>query len=241
MKIAIIGGTGSIGRGFALRWGQKHHVIVGSREKGKAEDKAAEYTKALKDHGYDSHITGDINAKAASESEIVVLAIRYGQITSMIEQIGQKLKNKIIISVVVPMEKDTCIIVPDSVPLAIPADSREDYKADYFCYINPPAGSAAQEIDSLLPDGNELVSAFHNVPAAKLANLDIALNYDIGVCGNNMKSKKIVFELVREIPGMRPLDIGPLETSSMVESITPLLVNVAIRNKMKDVGIKFVD
>lgn len=241
MKIAIIGGTGSIGKGFALRWGQKHQVIVGSREQEKARAKAAEYNGILKDYGFKADITGEVNEKAASEADIVLLAIRYGQIASTIEQIKPGLEGKIVISVVVPMEKDRCIIVPEGVPLEISTNSREDYKADYFCYVTPPAGSAAQEIAPLLPERTELVSAFHNVPAAKLANLDIELNYDVGVCGNSMHSKNIVFDLVRDIPGMRPMDIGPIETSSMVESITPLLVNVAIRNHMKDVGIKFVD
>ncbi|WP_407356991.1 NADPH-dependent F420 reductase [Methanolobus sp. WCC5] len=241
MKIALIGGTGSIGKGFALRWGQKHQIIVGSRGEEKAQAKAAEYTGILKDYGYDANITGSVNSKAASEADIVLLAIRYGQIASTIEQIKPGLAGKIVISVVVPMEKDRCIIVPDGVPLEISTNSREDYQADYFCYVTPPSGSAAQEISPMLPEGTELVSAFHNVPAAKLANLDIELNYDIGVCGNSMHSKNIVFDLVRDICGMRPLDIGPLEASAMVESITPLLVNVAIRNHMKDVGIKFVD
>jgi NADPH-dependent F420 reductase len=241
MKIAIIGGTGSIGKGFALRWGHKHHVIIGSREQEKARARAVEYTSILKDHGQKADITGEVNVKAASEADIILLAIRYGQISTILGQIKAEIENKIVISVVVPMEKDRCIIVPNGVPLEISTNSREDYKADYFCYVTPPAGSAAQEIASLLPAGTELVSAFHNIPAAKLSNLDVELGYDIGVCGNYMHSKNIVFGLVRDIPGLRPLDIGPLETSSMVESITPLLVNVAIRNHMKDVGIKFVD
>ena len=242
MKIALIGGTGSIGKGFALRWGQKHQVIVGSRNQEKAQAKATEYNCILKDHGFKANITGEVNAQAASEADVVLLAIRYGQIASTIEQVRPGLSGKVIISVVVPMEKDSCIIVPGEAPLEISAESREDYKTDYFCYVTPPSGSAAQEIAALLPEGaDELVSAFHTVPAAKLSNLDVELDYDIGVCGNSMRSKSIVFDLVRDIPGMRPMDIGPLETSSMVESITPLLVNVAIRNNMKDVSIKFVD
>ena len=241
MKIALIGGTGSIGKGFALRWGQKHQVIVGSRNQEKAHARATEYNCVLKEHGFKANITGEVNAKAASEADVVLLAIRYGQIASTIEQIKPGLSGKVIISVVVPMEKNSCIIVPGGVPLEISANSREDYKADYFCYVTPPSGSAAQEIAALLPEDAELVSAFHTVPAAKLSNLDVELDYDIGVCGNSMHSKSVVFDLVRDIPGMRPMDIGPLETSSMVESITPLLVNVAIRNNMKDVSIKFVD
>lgn len=241
MKIAIIGGTGKIGKGLALRWGQKHQIIIGSREQEKARTRAAEYVRILKDHGYEADITGEVNIKAASEADVVVLAIRYAQISSMIEQTKKALVNKVIISVVVPMEKDQCVIVPDAKTLQIMSDSREDYKADYFCYVNPPAGSAAEEIASLLPAGTELVSAFHNVPAAKLANIEMELDYDIGVCGNSMSSKNIVFGLINDIPGVRPLDVGPLETSCMMESITPLLVNIAIRNNMKDVGVKFIN
>jgi len=37
MKIAILGGTGSIGEGFALRWAGKHEIMVCSREADKAE------------------------------------------------------------------------------------------------------------------------------------------------------------------------------------------------------------
>ncbi|MBP2030075.1 putative dinucleotide-binding enzyme [Methanohalophilus levihalophilus] len=241
MKIAVIGGTGSIGKGFALRWGQKHEVIIGSRNQERAEAKAAEFTSMLENRGLDASITGALNKTAASKAEVVVLAVRYGQVASIIDQIKPVLDDQIVISVVVPMAKDRCIIMPDSDTIEVTAADRDDYNVDYFCYSTPASGSAAEEIDALLPDGIELVSAFHNVPAAKLANLDIELNYDIGVCGNNMHSKNIVFDLVRDISNMRPIDIGPLETSSMVEALTPLVINVAIRNNMKDVGIKFVD
>lgn len=241
MKIAILGGTGSIGKGFALRWGQKHDIIVGSRSQERAEEKAAEYRDILKEYGFNgASIVGMDNKSAAAEAEIVVLAIRYGQIASIIDLIKPVLDKQIVVSVVVPMTKDRCYINPDSTPIKIDATSREDYNADYFCYTAPPSGSAAQEIAQLLPEGIELVSAFQNVPADKLANLDIELNYDIGVSGNSMYSKNIVFDLVRDIPTMRPLDIGPIEASAMIESLTPLVINIAIRNKMKDVGIKFL-
>lgn len=241
MKIAVIGGTGNIGKGFALRWGQKHEVIVGSRDQKRAETKAAEFTAILKDYGLDANITGALNKKAAAAADVVVIAIRYNQVFAIIDQIKPVLKDQIVISVVVPMAKDRCMIVPDSTTIEVKATDRDDYKVDYFCYSTPASGSAAEEIDAMLPDGIKLVSAFHNVPAAKLSNMDIELSYDVGVCGNNMHSKKVVFDLVRDISNMRPLDIGPLETSSMVESLTPLLINIAIRNNMKDVGIKFID
>jgi predicted dinucleotide-binding enzyme len=46
--------------------------------------------------------------------------------------------------------------------------------------------------------------------------------------------------LVNEVKDLRPLDAGPLSVSSLVESLTPMLLNVARRNKIKDAGIKII-
>ena len=239
MKIAILGGTGNIGKGFALRLSYKHEVTIGSRNIEKAKASAAEYNEILEKYGSNDKIEGTDNKTAAQNADIVLLAIRYENIPSVIELINPILDKQIIVSVVVPMAKDRCYINQDSSPLKIPV-SPEDYNANYFCYTTPPAGSAAQEIAMLLPEGIELVSSFHNVPAHTLADLDMELDYDIGVCGNSMHSKSIVSDLVRSIPNLRPLDVGPLETSAMVESLTPLMINIASRNQMKNLGIKFV-
>ncbi len=37
MKIGIIGGTGGMGEGFAQRWCFNHDILIGSRDKQKAE------------------------------------------------------------------------------------------------------------------------------------------------------------------------------------------------------------
>ena len=239
MKIAILGGTGNIGKGFALRWSKKHEVVIGSRNAEKAEASAAGYNEILKNHDVKNRIKGTDNKTAATDADVVLLAIRYENISSIIDLISPVLDKQIIVSVVVPIAKDRCYIHPDSSHLKIDV-SNEDYNANYFCYTIPPAGSAAQEIAMLLPQGIELVSSFHNVPSHKLADLDVELNYDIGVCGNSMQSKNIIFDLVRDISNLRPLDVGPLETSAMVESLTPLMINIASRNKLKNLGIKFV-
>lgn len=239
MKIAILGGTGNIGKGFALRWSYKHEVTIGSRNIEKAKASAAEYNEMLKKCGSNDRIEGTDNKTAATDADVILLAIRYENIPSVIDLITPILDKQIIVSVVVPMARDRCYIHPDSHHLNIPV-SKEEYNTDFFCYSTPPAGSAAQEIAMLLPEGTELVSAFHNVPAHTLADLDAELDYDIGVCGNCMHSKNIVFELARDIPNLRPLDVGPLETSAMVEALTPLVVNIASRNKLKNLGIKFV-
>jgi predicted dinucleotide-binding enzyme len=60
------------------------------------------------------------------------------------------------------------------------------------------------------------------------------------ICGDDIDSKEVVAGLVREVNALRPLDAGPLSASSLVESLTPMLLNVARRNKIKDAGIKII-
>ncbi|WP_406660649.1 NAD(P)-binding domain-containing protein [Methanolobus sp. ZRKC3] len=239
MKIAILGGTGQIGRGFALRWGQKHDVIVGSRSAEKAEAAASEYSGILKEHGLPTHIEGTDNKTAAENADVVILAIRYNQLESLMELIKPVLDKQIIVSVVVPMEKNMCYIRQGSEHTTVPINS-EEFNTNYFCFSRPESGSAAQDVAAMLPEDVDLVAAFHTVPAKKLANLEIEPEFDIGVCGNSMLSKEVIFDLIRDIPNMRPLDIGPLETAPMLEALTPLLINVSARNKMKDTSIKFI-
>ena len=59
MKVGLIGGTGGMGEGFALRWSSRHDVIIGSREVQKAKDAAETYTKVAKE-SYGNHMTGSI-------------------------------------------------------------------------------------------------------------------------------------------------------------------------------------
>jgi NADPH-dependent F420 reductase len=99
-------------------------------------------------------------------------------------------------------------------------------------------GSAALEIQSVLSD-NEVVSAFHTTPAARLLDLEDKLGLDVLVCGSE-KPKKVVMELVKDIEGLNPFDAGPLEAAYMLESITPLLINISARNRIKNSSIRIV-
>ena len=218
MKIAILGGTGSIGGGLALRWALKHDIIIGSRKYKTAELTADEYRKVLEESsGKSCSIYGCLNIDAVKEADVIVLSVPYEHAKSTIETIKPNLEQQIFISIVVPMER-----------------------ADYFRYMAPAAGSAAMEIKGMLPEEVKLVSAFHNVAAEKLYNTDDELDMDVFICGDDNEANSVVSKLVMDIQTLRPLIAGPLEVSSMVESITPLLVNLAIYNKTKHLGIKCV-
>jgi len=63
---------------------------------------------------------------------------------------------------------------------------------------------------------------------------------DAFICGDDAEALDIVMELAGEIKSLRPLNAGPLAASPMVESLTPFLLNVARKNKIKDAGIAIV-
>lgn len=218
MKIAILGGTGSIGKGLALRWSIKHEIVVCSRELDKAIKAAGECSTLLSDKGlFCSGISGSTNETGIKDVEVVVLSVPYQGIVPLLKTLTPCFSDQIVISLVVPMKKNR-----------------------WFEYTPPKQGSAALEIQEALPKSVKVVSAYHNVPAKKLANLEIALDYDVVVCGDDDGVKGTVMELTREINNLRPLDGGGLASSYMIESLTPFLINLAIRNGLSDLGVKFV-
>jgi NADPH-dependent F420 reductase len=218
MKIAILGGTGSIGEGFALRWAAKHDIMVCSREIDRAVRAAEEYKGTLSNKGLlCCGITGCGNETAIGDSDVVVLSVPYQGIVPMLKNLKPCFKEQIVISLVVPMKKNK-----------------------WFEYAPPKQGSAALEIRDILPEGVKVVSAYHNVSAKKLSNLELSLDYDVVVCSDNEDAKKTVMELAKEIKNLRPLDGGGLSSSYMSESMTPFLINLAIRNGLSDLGVKFV-
>ena len=91
----------------------------------------------------------------------------------------------------------------------------------------------------MLPESAKIVGAFNNISAQKWKKLDEVLDYSVAVCGDDLQSKQIVMGLVEEVSELNAYDAGPLESSSIIESITPLILNIAKYNNMKDVGIKF--
>ncbi len=177
MKIAILGGTGSIGKGLALRWSGKHEIVVCSRELDKAMKAAGECSTLLSDKGlFCSGISGSTNETGIKDVEIVVLSVPYQGIVPLLKTLTPCFSDQIVISLVVPMKKNR-----------------------WFDYTPPKQGSAALEIQEALPKSVKVVSAYHNVPARKLANLEITLDYDVVVCGDDDGVKGTVMELTREI------------------------------------------
>jgi len=223
MKIGIIGGTGGMGKGFALRWCKKHEIIIGSRDAGRAATTASEYL-GLANDAYGSingTILGKDNLSVAKESDVLVLSIPYGNIDATCSQLLSEISDQcVVISPIVPMTKTDigfeCIAIKDN------------------------KAFSHQTVEKHMKDKTKLVSAFHVISEKKLVNPTLHLDYDIFVAGDDKNSVEIVNNLINEIEGLRPLYLGPSALAYLVEMSTPLLLNAMIRNKMKNPGIKLV-
>jgi len=215
MKIALVGGTGDIGTGFAVRWGQMHEIIIGSRNVDKARESAAAVLQLLEGVG---NLQGTDNASAIAAADVVVLCVPYEHLTFVTTGLLDSYKSQLVISPVVPMV----------------------YNGKFFQYQPPAEGSAALQARSMLPKGVRVVSAFHTICAAALQDTERVMKADAFICGDDAEAIKIAVELAGDIKSLRPLNAGPLAVSSMVESLTPFLLNVARKNKIKDAGITVV-
>jgi len=219
MKISLLGGTGDIAEGLVLRWSKVgHEIFIGSRSEEKAKGIASQYNQKLSERGIKSIIHGMPNAEAAKESEVIIISIPPEYAVSTLESVRNSINNQIVVSPVVPMVK----------------------RGRSFFYSPPSQGSAALEIKQVLPEGARLVSAYHNLPAKELSDIEHPLDYDVVICGDDDEAKEVVKKLTEDMRNLRVLDAGPLEISSMIEAITPLIVNLNVRYKPQHFSIKFV-
>ncbi|MFH5797461.1 NADPH-dependent F420 reductase [Haladaptatus sp. CMAA 1911] len=221
MRIALIGGTGDIGQGLALRWAfdTDHEVIIGSRDPEKARGKAAEYETELDSLGVSRSINGFKNGMAAERANVVVLAVPPFHVRDTIEDIADRLG-------------DVDVLVTPAVGM-----NRDE---SGFHYKPPKAGSVSELVAETAPDDVPVVGAFHNLSADRLADLELDIEQDTLLVGDDDDAKEMVARLAEEIDGLRALDAGGIENSAEVESMTPLLINLALENEgMHDVGVRF--
>lgn len=221
MRIAILGGTGDIGEGLALRWGRDtdYEIIVGSRDPEKAERRAAEYDERLGDHDAKPQFKGESNERAVVDADVVVLAVPPYHVSDTVGDVTESLEeDSVLVSPAVGMKRE----------------------GDGFTYHSPPIGSVTELVAEAAPDAIPVVGAFHNLPAHRLSDLDAELGIDTVVVGDVADAKQVVMELGAAIDGLRALDGGGLANASEIEAVTPLLLNVAANNEsMHDVGVAF--
>jgi NADPH-dependent F420 reductase len=221
MRIALLGGTGDIGQALALRWARDtdHEILLGSRDPEKARTKADEYERELDSVGIERDVKGFANEMAADRADVVVLAVPPFHVRDLVESIADRIEEAdVLVSPAVGMDRDD----------------------EGFHYKPPKAGSVTKLVADAAPDEVPVVGAFHNLSADRLANLGVELDLDTLVVGDDEDAVETVTQLADQIEGLRALKAGGVANAAEVESLTPLLINLAMENEgMHDVGVKF--
>lgn len=194
-SIALIGGTGNLGPGLALRWAHAgHKVIIGSRKNEKAQAVADELNTELGEE----RIMGMDNASAVQQAEICALTVVQDAHDAALESLKEELQGKILIDATARMS------FPDLTPPA------------------PP--SAARIAQDILGSGVRVVAAFQNVPASALKkNLGKAMQSDVIVCADDIEAAVEVMALSQSA-GMQAYYAGDLDKAIVVEGFTSLIV-----------------
>lgn len=210
MKIAVIGGTGNLGYGLALRFANAGHTVtVGSRSAEKAVQAAAEANELL---GREA-VVGLDNVAAAAGADLVIVAVPFEAQEATLSSIREAVKGK--------------VVVDATVPLAA---------GDPTWVSMPEEGSAAERAQRMLPE-SKLVGAFHHIGAKALLKLDKPVECDVMVCGDDAAAKEAIMPLMEAL-GTRGVDCGLLRQAQVLERITPLLIGLNIKYKKRHAGVR---
>ena len=209
--IAVIGGTGALGSGFAQRWARAGYpVIIGSRSAESGAAKAAEMAAKVKG----GKISGLENGAAAAAADIVVLTVPYANHEPMLKAVREGAQGKILVDATVPL------VPPKVARVQLPA-----------------AGSAAKEAQDFLGEGVQVVSAFQNVAADLLQDEASKIDCDVLVCGNKREARDAVVKLA-EAAGLKAWHAGPIDNSAAAEALTSVLIFINRNGGVDHAGIR---
>lgn len=213
--IPILGGTGALGYGLAVRWALAgSEVVIGSRDAKRAEQAAA----AVREKVPGARIEGLENGDAARRGPIVFLTVPFRAQSETLNNLRYALE---------PGQT----LVDCTVPLAAAISGKATRTLGVW------QGSAAEQAQEMVPDGVTVVSALHTVGAPTLSDPAVRLDEDVLVCGDRKRDKAPVARLIERIDGLRAVNAGALETARFAEQLTPLLISVNVRYKAH-AGIK---
>lgn len=210
-SIAVIGGTGDLGRGIVRRLAKAgHDVTIGSRSAEKAEAAAGDFAQLGVQVGHAA------NEDAAQGKEIVIVTVPYASQATTLELIRDKVGD--------------AIVVDTTVPLMPPKVMRVQL---------PTAGCAALEAKQILGENIRFVTAFHNV-SAHLLDSDDKVECDILVFGDDVEARQTILELCPGM-GLRGLSGGSLNNSAAAEALTSILIYMNKTYKADGAGIRFTN
>jgi 8-hydroxy-5-deazaflavin:NADPH oxidoreductase len=207
--VAIIGASGALGFGLAVRLSQAGvPVVIGSRDAERARETAARAAAMIPG----SEIIGYDNAGAVREADVVILSVPFRNQSETLANLGDALSQG-------------QLLIDATVPLAAAVSGKATRMLGVW------QGSAAEQAAEMAGAGVRVVSALHTVSAASLTDLEHPLDQDVLLCGDVRADKREAAMVIDRIEGLRCVDCGRLEMSRITESLTALLISVNSRYK----------
>lgn len=208
--IAVIGGTGALGSALARRICRVgYRVCIGSRVEDRARDAAATIGEAIPG----ARIEGRENRQAAAIGDIVILTVPFETQLATLTEIEGALAGKLLI--------DT------TVPLMPPKVARVQL---------PKEGAAALRAQALLGAAVDVVSAFHNISAQRLAR-DGEIDCDVLVFGDKRQARERAMTVIEGV-GLRGWHGGSLANSAAAEALTSVLIFINRHHELEHAGIR---
>jgi 8-hydroxy-5-deazaflavin:NADPH oxidoreductase len=196
MKIGVIG-AGNVGQALtkaSVRAG--HSVAISSAIESEAETVASEVGEGV--------TAAKSNSDAVAGAEIVILAVPYDVVNTIIGELGSELAGKVIIDV-----------------------------TNRFAAEQLNAPSNAELIQTMIQETAPnawVVKAFNTIFASHQADPVIdGLQLDGFVAGEDGAAKELVLELVGSM-GFRPIDAGPLAMARALEGMGTLNISLNAAN-----------
>ena len=209
--IAILGGSGKLGGGLALRWATAGYaVIIGSRQQDSAEAAAL----ALNQQNIRIPVKAMSNIEAAKAAEVVVMTVPFAHHRTTLESIKEVVQGKVFIDVTVPL-------MPPKVGTV----------------QLPEGGCASVQAQAYLGGDVQVVSAYQNVAADHLSDLSHDPECDVLICGNDKEACAQVVQLT-EAAGMKGWHAGPIANAVVAEAMTSVLITLNRRYKIPGSGFK---
>jgi NADPH-dependent F420 reductase len=207
--VCIVGASGALGFGLAVRLGRVGvPIVIGSRDGERAEEAVARARSAVPQGVF----SGYENAAAVAEADTVILSVPFRNQSETLTNLKHALRSG-------------QLLIDASVPLAASLSGKATRMLGVW------QGSAAQQALEMAPAGVRVVSALHTVSAASLSELEHELAEDVLICGDSREDKRQAAELIERIDGLRCVDCGRLEMARITESLTAMLISINIRHK----------
>jgi NADPH-dependent F420 reductase len=207
--VAVIGASGALGYGMALRLALAGvPIVIGSRDPDRARDTAERLAAEVPSGSF----TGLDNIRACEPSRTVILSVPFRNQAETLASLKDALA-------------EGTLLIDATVPLAAAVSGKATRMLGVW------QGSAAQQAAEMAPAGVRVVSALHTVSASSLTDLERPLDQDVLVCGDTRADKAEAAALIERVEGLRCVDCGRLEMSRTTESLTALLIAVNSRYK----------